>query len=160
MGDQANPLLHRSPRLSDRYRPINGMNNTARQNARMKAGLGDLHVHDLRHTVGMRLREAGVPESTIADILRHSRQSMTLHYSVAQVVEIHAALEKIKDDTGRWNKSLAMLRREQEGRNGMRVPQKSLGKEKQPGNLRFRAVVLDPKIWCGWQESNPRPLGS
>jgi hypothetical protein len=72
----------------------------------------------------MRLREAGVPESTIADILWHSRQSMTLHYSVAQVVEIHAALEKIKDDTGRWNKSLSMLRREQEGRNGDASPPK------------------------------------
>ena len=33
-------------------------------------------------------------------------------------------------------------------------------KEKQPGNLRFRAVFLEPKFWCGWQESNPRPLGS
>src|ERR1700712_4684710 len=33
-------------------------------------------------------------------------------------------------------------------------------KEKQPGNLRFRAVFLEPKFWCGWQELNPRPLGS
>ena len=107
------------------YRPIDGMNSTGWQTARKKAGLGDLHVHDLRHTVGMRSREAGVPESTIADILWHSRQSMTLHYSVAQVVEIHAALEKIKDDTGRWNKSLAMLRREQEGRNGDASPPKA-----------------------------------
>ena len=39
---------------------------------------------------------------------------MTRHYSVAQVAELHAALEKIKEDCGRWNKSLAMLRREQE----------------------------------------------
>jgi integrase len=106
------------------YQPIQAMNNTAWQTARKKAGLGDLHVHDLRHTVGMRLREAAVPESTIADILWHSRQSMTLHYSVAQVREIHAALEKIKDDTGRWNKSLAMLKREQEGRNGDASPPK------------------------------------
>jgi len=49
---------------------------------------------------------------------------MTLPYSVAQLREIHAALEKIKDDTGRWNKSLAMLRREQEGRNGDASPPK------------------------------------
>ena len=97
------------------YRPIQAMNNTAWQTARKKAGLGDLHVHDLRHTVGMRLREAAVPESTIADILWHSRPSMTHHYTVAQVVEIHAALEKIKDDSGRWNRSLAMLKREKEG---------------------------------------------
>jgi integrase len=88
------------------------MNNTAWQNARRVSGLGDLHVHDLRHTVGMRLREAGVPEGTIADILWHSTQSMTQHYSVAQIVELNAALEKIKADSGRWNKSLAMLKRE------------------------------------------------
>ena len=49
------------------YGPIGTMNNTARQRARKEAGLGDLHVHDLRHTVGMRLREAGVPEGTRAD---------------------------------------------------------------------------------------------
>ena len=51
------------------YRSIETMNNTAWQRARREAGLGDLHVHDLRHTVGMRLREAGVPEGTIADLL-------------------------------------------------------------------------------------------
>lgn len=106
------------------YQPVQAMNNTAWQTARKKAGLDDLHVHDLRHTVGMRLREAAVPESTIADILWHGRQSMTLHYSVARVRETHAALEKIKDDTGRWNKSLAMLRREQEGQNRDASPPK------------------------------------
>lgn len=96
------------------YRRIEMMNNSGWQRARGAAGLGDLHVHDLRHTVGMRLREAGVPESTVADILWHSSLTMTRHYSVAQIVELHAALEKIKEDTGRWNKSLATLRREQE----------------------------------------------
>jgi integrase len=106
------------------YRPIQTMNNTAWQNARRVAGLGDLHVHDLRHTVGMRLREAGVPESTVADILWHSTKSMTQHYSVAQVVELHAALEKIRDDSGRWNTSLAMLKKEQEDLTGDTSPPK------------------------------------
>jgi hypothetical protein len=36
----------------------------------------------------MRLREAGVSEATRADILWHTREGMTAHYSVAQVVEI------------------------------------------------------------------------
>jgi len=116
------------------YRAIETMNNTAWQRARREAGLPDLHVHDLRHTVGMRQREAGVPESTVADILRHSNPSMTRHYSMAQIVELHAALEKIKEDTGRWNKSLAALRREHEeavrGTLGKRVPQKSPSQEK------------------------------
>jgi hypothetical protein len=62
----------------------------------------------------MRLREAGVSEATRADILWHSSPSMTHHYSMAQIVELHAALEKIKDDTGRWNKSLATLKLEQQ----------------------------------------------
>ena len=49
---------------------------------------------------------------------------MTHHYTVAQVVEIHAALEKIKDDSGRWNVSLAMLKREQEEGTGNASPPK------------------------------------
>lgn len=111
------------------YRPVQMMSNTAWQRARREAGLGDLHVHDLRHTVGMRLRECGVPESTVADLLWHSTRSMTQHYSVAQIVELHAALEKIREDSGRWNKSLATLRREHEERQregrGGKVPEKS-----------------------------------
>lgn len=38
--------------------------------------------------VGIRLCEAGVPESTRGDILCHTHAGMTAHYSVAQVVEI------------------------------------------------------------------------
>lgn len=106
------------------YRPVAAMNNTAWQRARQEAGLGDLHVHDLRHTVGMRLREAGVPEGTIADVLWHSTATMTRHYSVAQIVELHTALEKIKADTGTWNKSLATLRREQEAARAEATPPK------------------------------------
>lgn len=94
------------------FRGIEAMNNTAWQKARARAGLGDLHVHDLRHTVGMRLREAGVAESTISDLLWHKTATMTRHYTMAQIVELHGALEKIKDDSGRWNKSLATLKLE------------------------------------------------
>ena len=60
----------------------------------------------------MRLREAGVKEETIADILWHHRRGMTAHYSMAQIVEIRDALELITDERNRFNKSLAMLIRE------------------------------------------------
>lgn len=103
------------------YRRIQTMNNTAWQNARKAACLGDLHVHDLRHTVGMRLREAGVAESTVAEVLWHSTKTMTQHYSMAQIVELHAALEKIKADSGKWNKTLATLRQEQDERRLLEV---------------------------------------
>jgi integrase len=95
------------------YQPIQTMNNTAWQSGRARAGLSDLRVHDLRHTAGMRLREAGVSSETRADILWHNSPSMTHHYSVAQIVELHAALEKITSESGAWNKSLSTLRREQ-----------------------------------------------
>jgi integrase len=94
------------------YSPVQTMNNTAWQTARSKAGPGDLHVHDLRHTAGMRLREAGVPEDTQADILWHVRPGMTAHYSEAQIREIRAALELIKDETGRVNRSMRSLAKE------------------------------------------------
>ena len=74
------------------------MSNTAWQSVRREAGLGDLHVHDLRHTVGMRLREAGLPESAISDLLWLATKTITLHYSVAQVVELHTALQNIRAD--------------------------------------------------------------
>ncbi|MDP3165716.1 MAG: tyrosine-type recombinase/integrase [Hydrogenophaga sp.] len=92
--------------------PIKAMNNSAWQAARSRAGLGDLHVHDLRHTVGMRLREAGVSESTRRDVLWHSNRSVTDHYSMAQIREIHEALEKITHPTNGWNKSLQALKAE------------------------------------------------
>lgn len=99
-----------------KYKPIQTMNNTGWQTARKLVGLDDLHVHDLRHTVGMRLREAGVAESTIADVLWHSNKTMTQHYSMAQIVELHTAVEKITADSGNWNKSLITLRAEHKAR--------------------------------------------
>lgn len=122
--------------------PIETMNNTAWQSARARAGLGDLHVHDLRHTVGMRLREAGVAETTRRDVLWHSAASITDHYTMAQIRELHAALEKISKPSNDWNKSLQALRAEAAARKarlngglplgsgGNQVPQKSPGKSK------------------------------
>ena len=91
------------------------MNNSAWQRARKRAGISDLHIHDLRHTVGMRLREAGIREETIADILWHTRQGMTAHYSVVQIDELLEALNRITNERSRMNRSLAMIRREQLG---------------------------------------------
>ena len=51
--------------------PMQTMNNTAWQRARTQAGLGDLHVHDLRHTVVTDLLEAGEPEHVIEAVTGH-----------------------------------------------------------------------------------------
>ena len=74
--------------------------------------LTDARVHDLRHTVGMRLREANVRESTVSDILWHQHRTMTGHYSVAQIEELVSALDLIADEHGRANKTLQMLQLE------------------------------------------------
>ena len=91
---------------------VETMNNNGWQRARKAVGLQDVRVHDLRHTVGMRLREAGVREETISDILWHSRGTMTAHYSVAQVRELLDALNLITDEGNRTNANLEMLFRE------------------------------------------------
>ncbi|MGH8704153.1 MAG: tyrosine-type recombinase/integrase [Burkholderiales bacterium] len=102
---------------------IETMNNTAWQRARKMAKVPDLHIHDLRHTVGMRLREAEVREETIADILWHTRPGMTAHYSVAQVAELVEALDRITDERNRTNRSLAMIAREAlRGESAPKVP--------------------------------------
>jgi hypothetical protein len=49
---------------------------------------------------------------------------------MAQIVELHAALEKVKEDNGRWNKSLLTLKREQEGRLAAVSPPKVPRQEK------------------------------
>lgn len=93
-------------------RPIATMNNTAWQKWRERCGLKGFSPHDLRHTVGMRLREAGVNEETRADILWHNRKGMPQHYAVAQLREIHAALELISDERFAFNRSLASIVRD------------------------------------------------
>jgi len=109
--------------------PVETMNNTAWQAARVRAGLADLHVHDLRHTVGMRLREAGVAESTRRDVLWHSAASITHHYTMAQIRELHAALEMISKPSNDWNKSLQALRAEAAAR---KAQQASKSKSRAP----------------------------
>ncbi|MHB8347998.1 MAG: tyrosine-type recombinase/integrase [Acidiferrobacterales bacterium] len=107
--------------------PIETMNNSAWQRVRHKVGLSDLHVHDLRHTVGMRLREAGVPEHTVADVLWHTRAGMTAHYSVVQAKEIVDALERITSEAHRQNRTLGMIAREAQGLKGGESPRKVPG---------------------------------
>lgn len=92
--------------------PVGSMYNNGWKNARKAIGLPELTVHDMRHTVGMRLREAEVREETIADILWHSRKSMTAHYTLALAQELLIALNKITEESNRINVNLEMLFRE------------------------------------------------
>ena len=118
---------------------IEMMSNNGWQRARKAAGLPDLHIHDLRHTVGMRLREAGVREETIADVLWHTRRGMTAHYSVAQIEELLDALERITDERSRTNRSLEMIRREQVGKSSPQI--RPHGKQKGQSEIGLSACL-------------------
>ncbi len=67
------------------YRPVATMNNTAFQAARKAVGLERMRVHDLRHTFGQRLRDAGVAEEDRALLLGHAIAGMPQHYATATI---------------------------------------------------------------------------
>jgi integrase len=49
--------------------------------AREAAGIKDLHWHDLRHTFGTRLAEAGCSEATISELMGHTDPKTTRRYT-------------------------------------------------------------------------------
>lgn len=70
---------HKDPAL----RRIVTQNNSAFQKAKADVGLSMVRVHDLRHTFGQRLRDAGVTEEDRAFLLGHAVQGMPQHYATA-----------------------------------------------------------------------------
>lgn len=71
-----------------RERRVETQNNTAFQGARAAAGLTQVRVHDLRHTFGQRLRDAGVSEEDRALLLGHAIQGMPSHYAQATLARL------------------------------------------------------------------------
>jgi integrase len=59
-------------------------------------GFCTLHVHDLRHTFGRRLRAAGVSNETRQDLLGHKNGNITTHYSAAELCELLRAVKLIE----------------------------------------------------------------
>jgi integrase len=96
------------------HRPITGTNNTAWLGARARAaksyrevlgadcpaGFRTLHVHDLRHTFGRRLRAAGVSKEIRSVLLGHSSGDITTHYSAGELGELFDAVKKIEVPIG------------------------------------------------------------
>jgi integrase len=66
-------------------RPITRMLNSAWKKARVRAGLPQVRVHDLKHTFGRRLRAAGVSFEDRQDLLGHRSARITTHYSAAEL---------------------------------------------------------------------------
>ena len=63
--------------------------------ARKEAGIEDVRLHDLRHTVASQAVARGVALSTVARMLGHSNPRMTLRYAHVSDREVEAAAERI-----------------------------------------------------------------
>lgn len=72
----SNEYVFANPKTGTRYYEID----RCWRECREKAGLGDFRFHDLRHTVGTRLAEQGVPINVIQEILAHSDVRTTMKY--------------------------------------------------------------------------------
>jgi site-specific recombinase XerD len=60
-----------------------------------EAGISDFKWHDLRHTFASRLRQAGVPLETIAELLGHKSLSMTKRYAHLAAEHLYDAVQRL-----------------------------------------------------------------
>ncbi len=87
--------------------PIWRMYNRAWKEARIRANLPDVRVHDLKHTFGCRLRAAGVSFEDRQDLLGHKSNRMTTHYSEPELINLISASERVS--AHHWHKSGTMV---------------------------------------------------
>lgn len=83
------------------YHRVGTMNNTAWQRARAAAGLTKVRIHDLRHTFGQRLRDAGVSSEDRALLLGHAVDGMPQLYAAATVARLVDAANLVQHTVDR-----------------------------------------------------------
>lgn len=95
-----------------RGRPVQKMYGAAWRNARKRAGLPDVRVHDLKHTFGPRLRAAGVSLEDRQDLLGHKSGRITTHYSQPELENLIGASNKAcSQEGGHKMDTLVILRK-------------------------------------------------
>jgi integrase len=81
-------------------KPVLRMLNSAWKKARVRAGLPNVRVHDLKHTFGRRLRAAGVTFEDRQDLLGHRSGRITTHYSAVELSRLIEAAERVAEQNG------------------------------------------------------------
>jgi integrase len=84
-----------------RGHPLRCMLNRGWREARMRAGLPLVRVHDLKHTFGRRLRASGVGFEDRQDLLGHRSGRITTHYSAADLSRLIEAADSVCERDGR-----------------------------------------------------------
>ena len=100
---QARSIIERQPRTESPYvfpspsgRPRSG-NLAVWHEARSRAGLEDVRLHDLRHTFASHAVMQGVPLPVVARLLGHRNVRMTLRYAHVADRDVEAAAERSRD---------------------------------------------------------------
>jgi integrase len=88
-------LTPRGKPYGGKERGYGGQIKTAWKAACRRAGIEDLHPHDLRHTCSTWLTMAGVHEQVRDEIIGHASTSMGRRYSHVPRPELIAAIDKI-----------------------------------------------------------------
>ena len=97
-------ILDRQPRTGSRYvfpspqdpaRPCTREVELWYRHARREAGIEDVRLHDLRHTVASQAVARGAALSTVARMLGHADPTMTLRYAHVGDRDVQAAAERI-----------------------------------------------------------------
>ena len=103
LSEAARAILDRRPRTGGRYvfpapmdpaRP-SSCDITLWYRARKEAGIEDVRLHDLRHTVASQAVAQGTALSTVARMLGHADPTMTLRYAHVGDRDVQAAAERI-----------------------------------------------------------------
>ncbi len=107
--------VHPTHVFAYRGKPMTRMNNTGWRKAWERAGLPTSSrylqgVHNLRHTVGRRLRAAGVTNETRKVILGHKNGDVTSHYSATEIGELLEAVNRLCDVKSRKSPALNVVR--------------------------------------------------
>ena len=91
-------------------KPVLRMLNSSWCRVRKTVGLPQVRVHDLKHTLGRRLRAAGVSFEDRQDLLGHRSGRMTTHYSAAELTKLIDAANAVCERNGN-RPELVVLRR-------------------------------------------------
>jgi len=94
-----------------REKPVSRMLNGAWLRARLRAGLPQVRVHDLKHTFGCRLRAAGVSLEDRQDLLGHRSGRITTHYSAGELSSLIESANRVCERPSGNRPELVILRR-------------------------------------------------
>lgn len=86
------PYVFTSPRTGGKY---DRFDTTGWREAIRRAGIKNFRWHDLRHTFGSRLAQAGVPILTIKELMGHSQITVTMRYAHLAPGNLRTAVEAL-----------------------------------------------------------------